>query len=289
MMAMKTWRPRLLLSFERRQGDGRHRRGHQDLSSRPDRRERQVRHGGRARGGAAEPTGHARRDQGRSAVRRYGAGQDAPVCRFSRCRRSIGARSASSAAYRSSGVESARRSDGRATTPASQRRKARSRFGRMPSTSRALAASTLSRPMRRTLSPCAVNASGRAREATETPPSSSRTKPARRRLATIRLTVCGVSLALRARSAASRPGLAPMQRQRRQLRRRDAEVGQQPFFRQPVRRRGLAQQGGDFAVFARAVPDGRRALASCRLRRRQNRPAWRVLAIFASCGVSGRS
>ena len=68
----------LLLPLERGQGGGRHRGGDPALLSRPHRRDRPLRHGGReGRAGAAAP-GDARGDQGRPCALRHGAGQQFP-------------------------------------------------------------------------------------------------------------------------------------------------------------------------------------------------------------------
>ena len=74
-MTMKKGDQRVLLSFQRGQGDRRHRRDHQGGLSRPDRQDRQIRlrrHQGRQ---AAEDAGDAGRDQGRQEARRHGAGE----------------------------------------------------------------------------------------------------------------------------------------------------------------------------------------------------------------------
>ena len=75
LVKMKKGRPRLFLSFQRGQGDRRHRRNHQGGLSRSDRQDRKIRlrrHQGRQ---AAEDAGDHGRDQGRQETGRDGAGE----------------------------------------------------------------------------------------------------------------------------------------------------------------------------------------------------------------------
>src|SRR5712691_9440779 len=64
-------RPRLLLSFERGQGHRRDRRDRAAVLSRPQRSERQVRHGRCRPGDAGQAAGRPRRDEGRARTRRH--------------------------------------------------------------------------------------------------------------------------------------------------------------------------------------------------------------------------